>query len=248
MLAPAAGITFQNGIVFCVQRTTAALLQPQGGPITVTNSVLGGITAGFFQSFILSPVELVRLRMQLQGIGKWEVFFEYNGHRCSPGAHEHYNSSWECFNKIWKSEGIRGIYRGLLSTLVRDTVGFAIYFGMFDYMCQYQAKRLGITVDEVGPATLIFAGGISGILSWVPVYPVDVIKTRIQADGIDGVTKYSGAMDCYRKTRRVYGIGTFFKGIAPAIVRAFPTNAATLTTFVMVERCMRRHNVGMSFF
>ena len=239
--APAVGIIFQNGILFGIQRSTMSLLQPEGGPIKITNSVLGGVAAGFFQSFILSPVELVKLRMQMQGIGKWEVFFEFDGHHSSPGAHKHYNNLWDCCSKVYRTEKLRGIYRGCGITILRDVVGFAVYFGLFDYLCQHQAKRKGISIDELSIFNLVMIGGTSGLLSWIPNYPMDVIKTRIQADGVQGKNKYSGIIDCCRKAYHNDGVATFFKGMNPTLIRAFPTNAAIFSTFVIVERWIRNH-------
>lgn len=218
-----------------------SLLQPEGGTINITNSVLGGIAAGFFQSFILSPVELVKLRMQMQGIGKWEVLFEYEGHHSSPGAHKHYNNLWDCCTKVYRTEKLRGIYRGFAVTVLRDVLGFAVYFGLFDYLCQYQAKRKGIFIDELSLFDLIMIGGTSGVLSWIPNYPVDVIKTRIQADGVEGKNKYCGIIDCCKKAYHIDGMATFFKGINSTLIRAFPTNAAIFTTFVIAERWIRKH-------
>ena len=232
---------FQNGIVFGIQRSTMYLLQPEGGPVKIRNSILGGITAGFFQSFILSPVELVKLRMQMQGIGKWEVFIECNGHHSSPGAHRHYNNLLDCCTKVYRTEKLRGIYRGFGTTVLRDVMGFAIYFGLFDYLCQYQARRKGISIDELSILNLIMIGGTSGLLSWIPNYPLDVIKTRIQADGMEGNSKYSGIIDCCKKAYRNDGMATFFKGMNSTLIRAFPTNAAILSTFVIAERWIRKH-------
>ena len=216
------------------------LLQPEGGPIKITNSILGGITAGFFQSFILSPVELVKLRMQMQGIGRWEVFFEFDGHHSSPGAHKNYNNLWDCCTKVYKAEKLRGIYRGFVTTVLRDVIGFAVYFGLFDYLCQYQARRKGISIDELSIFNLIMIGGTSGLLSWVPNYPMDVIKTRIQADGVEGNSKYSGIIDCCKKAYRNDGMASFFKGMNSTLIRAFPTNAAIFSTFVIAERWIRK--------
>ena len=84
-------------------------------------------------------------------------------------------------------------------------------------------------------------GGTSGLLSLIPNYPKDVIKTRIQADGVEGKNKYSGIIDCCRKAYRNDGITTFFKGMNPTLIRAFPTNAAIFSTFVIVERWIRKH-------
>lgn len=54
-------------------------------------------------------------------------------------------------------------------------------------------------VEEDRPvetADMLLAGGLSGVVSWAFTYPLDVIKTRLQADG----AKYSGVVDCLKRS------------------------------------------------
>ena len=54
-------------------------------------------------------------------------------------------------------------------------------------------------MDDVGPVTFL-AGGVSGIVIWVVFYPIDVVKSRIQVDGMVGEVKYKGMVDCFKKS------------------------------------------------
>jgi solute carrier family 25 carnitine/acylcarnitine transporter 20/29 len=58
-------------------------------------------------------------------------------------------------------------YRGLELTILRDAIGFSIYFGTYNYL---QSKYNNPLVN----------GGITGVLSWIYSYPIDVIKTKHQ--------------------------------------------------------------------
>lgn len=49
-----------------------------------------------------------------------------------------------------------------------------------------------------GILRMLLAGGLAGIASWVLTYPVDVVKSRMQADKFENL-KYNGIMDCIRK-------------------------------------------------
>ncbi|KAK0169171.1 hypothetical protein PV327_011734 [Microctonus hyperodae] len=73
---------------------------------------------------------------------------------------------------------------------------------------------------------MLMAGGLSGIVSWVFTYPIDVIKSRLQADKN---SRYVGAIDCLKKSLNEEGVRCLFKGLNSTILRAFPTNAATFT-------------------
>jgi hypothetical protein len=83
---------------------------------------------------------------------------------------------------------------------------------------------------------MLLAGGFSGTLSWVLTYPIDVVKSRLQIDGMDGVNRYSGFMDCLKKSIQAEGYGVMTRGLTSTILRAFPTNAATFTVVTWVIR------------
>jgi len=42
------------------------------------------------------------------------------------------------------------------------------------------------TVDDLGWKELLLAGGLSGIAGWVCIYPIDVVKTKMQAESPGG--------------------------------------------------------------
>jgi hypothetical protein len=55
---------------------------------------------------------------------------------------------------------------------------------------------------------------------------VDVVKSRLQVVSTEGGPRYKGTWDCVVQSYRNEGIGTFYRGIAPAMFRAAPVNAA----------------------
>jgi len=80
---------------------------------------------------------------------------------------------------------------------------------------------------------VLMAGGFAGVCSWILTYPVDIVKSKQQAD-ISG--EFSSAFDCIRKTQSREGVRGFYRGISTTLVRAFPVNAAT---FGAVEASMQ---------
>ena len=88
---------------------------------------------------------------------------------------------------------------------------------------------------EDNTAIVFASGGLAGIISWVFTYPQDVIKSRIQADSFGKKAKYSGSINCIRQSLKNEGAQVLVRGIGSTVVRAFPTNAATMgmATYVM---------------
>ncbi|KAJ3047578.1 hypothetical protein HK097_011411 [Rhizophlyctis rosea] len=80
---------------------------------------------------------------------------------------------------------------------------------------------------QLGAAQLILAGGLAGIAAWLPCYPQDLIKSRIQSD-----PRKISTWDMIKEIRGKSPSGrVLFKGLGPTMLRAFPANAATFLAY-----------------
>lgn len=223
MSSPMVGLAAINAIVFGVYGN---IMKASSSPKSLQSQFLAGSTAGLIQSFVTSPMELAKTRMQLQGQDARlsnAPFWQRN--RIS------YKNPLDCLIKAFKSEGFRGVYRGLGSTILRDAPGFGVYFSGYEYLMQLVSDPK----STPSTMTLLSVGGLAGVISWVVIYPVDVIKSRLQADGMDGnEKKYKNFWDCIKKSYKMEGLPVFTKGLNSTIIRAFPTNAATFTVVTWV--------------
>ncbi|KAL0967665.1 hypothetical protein UPYG_G00255210 [Umbra pygmaea] len=213
--SPMMGLTFINAIVFGVQGNAMRYL----GQDTPMNQFLAGAAAGAIQCVICCPMELAKTRMQMQGTGE------------KKSKRKLYKNSLDCLVRIYKREGLLGVNRGMVTTLIRETPGFGVYFLSYDVL----TRSIGCEPnDPFMIPKLLFAGGMSGIVSWLSTYPVDVIKSRLQADGVGGVYQYSSIADCVRQSVRREGLRVFTRGLTSTLLRAFPVNAATFATVTLV--------------
>ena len=81
--------------------------------------------------------------------------------------------------------------------------------------------------SELGAAAPLIFGALTGMASWRPVYPVDVVKTLVQAsDGSDSDHDVS-ALDVTRKLYQERGLGAFFDGLTPKMLRAAVNHSVT---------------------
>ncbi|MCJ1351831.1 MAG: hypothetical protein MMC33_001815 [Icmadophila ericetorum] len=67
------------------------------------------------------------------------------------------------------------------------------------------------------------SGGIAGIVCWASIFPLDILKTRVQTQEKD--MEGEGAWDIAKQAYRRGGVGVFFDGIAVCLVRGFIVNA-----------------------
>ncbi|KAK4047083.1 carnitine transporter [Microbotryomycetes sp. JL201] len=196
-------------------------LTPQRTDKTLSNAELA--FAGFFSAvpttLVAAPVERVKVLLQMQGQGGKQL----------------YNGPLDAVSKLYKEGGLRSIYRGTGATLARDGPGSAAYF------LAYEAIKKSLTPQGQDPSQLslsavVVAGGFAGVTMWTFAIPPDVIKSRLQ--GAPNGT-YKGFLDCAAQTVRNDGVKALFKGFGPAMLRAFPANAAT---FLGVELSIKFMN------
>ena len=141
-----------------------------------------------------------------------------------------------------RTEGLRGIFRGLGTTICREVPGCGTYFFAYEFMTRSSGEN-SESGSPVSTVHMLLAGGFSGSLSWVLTYPIDVVKTRLQVDGNSGAYRYSGFIDCLKKSIETDGYSVMTRGLTSTILRAFPTNAATFTVVTWVIRWANANQV-----
>jgi solute carrier family 25 carnitine/acylcarnitine transporter 20/29 len=66
-------------------------------------------------------------------------------------------------------------------TLLRNSAGSMCYFTSYNLLRQ-QLTKLNNN-QETSPIILV-SGGVAGMVYWLSIYPVDVVKTRLQTDSL----------------------------------------------------------------
>jgi solute carrier family 25 carnitine/acylcarnitine transporter 20/29 len=161
-------------------------------------------------TLVMAPGERIKCLLQIQA------------QAIARGEPKQYDGMGDCAKKLYRTGGLSSVFRGWEATLLRDVPGSIGYFGGFE------AIKRGLTPAGQDPSELnafrtFVAGGFAGIFNWTIAIPADVIKSRIQT-APEGT--YKGIVDCYQHLMKEEGAAALFKGIGPALARAFPANAA----------------------
>ena len=225
--APVLGVSAQNALMFGIQRKLLKY---------VTKDRVGhfysGCIVGAIQSIIYSPIDFAKIQLQVQGIGE----------KIKSKKERYFKGPIDVLRTFYKTDGLRaGFYRGFSMTLIRDCPGYGIYFYSYVYFCDMLTPKHHIDRHTIGPMQLLMAGGLCGMLSWGIIYPLDVIKTRIQVDGFMPHGKYKNHIHCLTHCYHNEGLTVFTRGLGTTILRAFPVNAATLCTITLVERLLNSY-------
>ncbi|XP_077996374.1 solute carrier family 25 member 45-like [Glandiceps talaboti] len=228
---PLATIALQNAVTFGVYGNVLRHLSEWKGRDWNQNPenidiYIAGCAGGVVQLSIACPIELVKIRLQMQTHGR--------GNPIPGQTMPIYRGPIHCIATIFKNEGIRGCYRGLTVLTLRDVPSFGIYFLAYDVFC----RKLTFE-GQNHPSTwaLLLAGGAAGSISWGIINPLDVIKSRLQGDGVKS-SKYHNLWHCVVDSYKTGGIKVFFTGMSINCVRGFPVNAATFAVYSLILRVL----------
>jgi len=187
--------------------------------------VFAGSVAGIANSVVSGPVEHIRIRLQIQQ------------------AHNKiYSGPGDAVKKIVSAHGIAGLYKGQVATLYREAIGYGAYFWAYEKLMQRELKKHGIRRDQVSPVKAVIFGAGAGYALWACIYPIDMIKSRMQTDGFtvaDG-RKYKSTLDCIRTVWRTEGIAAFTRGLTPTLIRSPFANGATFLGYELASRALER--------
>ncbi|XP_024397817.1 S-adenosylmethionine carrier 1, chloroplastic/mitochondrial isoform X1 [Physcomitrium patens] len=176
------------GVYEPVKRKLLSVLPDQFSSIA---HLTAGVCGGGISSLIRVPTEVVKQRMQ-------------TGQFVSPQS---------AVRQIVAKEGIRGLYAGFRSFLLRDLPFDAFQFCIYEQLKISYAKRVRRELNDTETA---FIGAIAGAMTGAVTTPLDVIKTRLMIQGPN--QQYKGIQDCVVKIIRDEGAGTLFQGLGPRIL------------------------------
>ncbi|OEU23120.1 mitochondrial carrier, partial [Fragilariopsis cylindrus CCMP1102] len=172
----------------------------------LTEIVSGGC-AGACQLLVTNPLEIVKIRMQMQGLGL---------HRMS-------------FSQIVADLGASGLYKGAAACLMRDIPFGAIYFPAYAACMDYLVNRDGSTGASSG--NILMSGTLAAIPASLLTNPMDLVKTRLQVANRPGEEIYTGIGDCIRKVYQNEGPAAFLQGSIPRVCRIAPQFGISLFAY-----------------
>ena len=133
---------------------------------------------------------------------------------------------------IFKQHGLKGLYRGITATALRDS-GYGAYFAAYEATLLYfptsssegahdhsdLTSEADTSLATHSWSTLLLAGGLAGIAGWVVTFPFDVVKTRVQGTFATKENPYRSTLSTIVWSYRQEGLGVFFRGLMPTIIR-----------------------------
>jgi len=221
IVPPLSTVALSNSITFAVYGKVKTLL-----PSHLNEAIRGGISgsiAGVFACLIVTPRDLIKSNLQVTPC----PYMTGTNTSSFPSIH--------IISKIFKEDGLFGMYRGSVVSIVRDIPGNAVYFSVYESLKKFFTPK----GEKLPPIYyLILSGGSAGIAYWSAIYPIDTIRTRIQIQRpVNG--RYQGIIECTKKLYYEKGIRGFYRGYFLCILRSFPISAVNFSIYEMTLHFLR---------
>ncbi|EGO18664.1 hypothetical protein SERLADRAFT_418850 [Serpula lacrymans var. lacrymans S7.9] len=206
----------------------------------ITGGIAGALS-GSLISFGSAPFELVKVRRQLEytiAASKGIQLVK------APGT-------YDAVRDIFRNNGIKGLYIGFRLHFLRDMSGTALYFFEYDAMRHLLGRRpsgeQGSTPPWLPiPVSLIpfVCGSLAGVTSWALIYPLDVVKTKVQQRALAG-NPPRGVLETFLRLVRgpdprdpkpmLAGVARIYRGLGVSALRSITTHGLLWTLFDMTS-------------
>uniref|UniRef100_A0A131XWN4 Solute carrier family 25 member 32 n=1 Tax=Ixodes ricinus TaxID=34613 RepID=A0A131XWN4_IXORI len=184
--------------------------------------MLAAAEAGVVTLLMTNPIWVVKTRMCLQ----------YSTVKLPDSLR--YTSMMDALSKIYRHEGVRGLYRGFVPGV------FGVSHGALQFMAYEEMKKFYVqfykdnALKQLGTLEYLVFAALSKLFATTMTYPYQVLRARLQ----DQHNRYSGVGDCIVRTWRFEGYKGFYKGLVPNILRVTPATAITFVVYENVSKLL----------
>ncbi|GMM31555.1 Ort1 protein [Martiniozyma asiatica (nom. inval.)] len=186
--------------------------------LKVSEKLLCGGFSGICTSFILTPIELVKCKFQVENLKNMN-----NPNFVS-------KSIPQIMKDIYNAKGIQGLWRGHLTTMIRECGGSMAWFGNYEFVISWFAN--GKKNYEPKVHELMLAGAMAGIGYHCTLFPADTVKSILQTNDKGGLT----LMKIVNHIWRTKGFWGFYSGIGVTLAKSIPTSAVMFVCYEKLKK------------
>lgn len=236
--APLVGAAAENSCLFLFESIGREGIYKLGWAarnqeLSLSTLWLTGAFAGALTSFVLTPIELVKCKIQVPTV--------------ADGATTATLRPIPVMREIFRHDGIKGFWHGQLATLIREAGGCSAWFGAKETVTKafYRLKTRSVTTqaekDAIMSRPLPFwqqaiAGASAGVSYNFLFFPADTIKSRMQTRPVGGLlgkqTFWSEATALWRQ----HGVTGLYRGCGITCLRAAPSSAFIFMVYDGLKR------------
>ena len=238
--APLVGAALETSSLFFWERVGREILfksqvYDREKPLPLSALWMTGAISGAFTSLVLTPVELVKCKIQVPA-------------PTTPGVVPIAPKPLAVIKEVFRHQGLRGFWHGQLGTLIRETGGCAAWFGSKETItllfrrlnsptspATHKPQNLPTTGSpELAPLPLYqqaIAGASAGMSYNFLFFPADTIKSRMQTVAVDSKVAKVRFWEEGRAIWRQYGLRGLYRGCGITVLRSAPSSAFIFIIF-----------------
>lgn len=191
---------------------------------------LSALTAGAISTSLTNPIWVVKTRLMLQ------THVNKNTTR--------YKGTLDAFQKIYRTEGVKAFYSGLLPSLL-GLFHVAIHFPVYEKLKVWlHCTQLSTNKHEhsIDLGRLIAASCASKMVASMLTYPHEILRTRMQIKNSPISHQHHNLLRLVQYTYATEGLRGFYSGFTTNLVRTVPASAITLVSFEYFRKYLKRAN------
>lgn len=177
-----------------------------------------GVVATTASDAVFTPMDVVKQRLQLQR---------------SP-----YGGVRDCVVRMVREEGIRAFYASYKTTVVMNAPFTAVHFSTYEAVKKLLTEVSLEGASEEGILVHLAAGGAAGALASAVTTPLDVVKTRLQCQGVCGADSFStdSIWMALKQIVAKEGPRALLQGLKPRVLFHTPAAAICWSTYEAMKK------------
>eukprot|EP00884_Botryococcus_braunii_P016663 jgi/Botrbrau1/3680/Bobra.0008s0009.2 len=201
--AVAAGAGPAHALYFAVYESAKERLGATAEGHHPVAAAAAGAAATLTSDALMTPCDVIKQRLQV--------------------ARSPYKGIWDCIHKTWRKDGIGAFFRSYRTTVLMNVPYTAVNVPVYEST----KKLLGKAGEEEGLLAQLTAGSMAGASAALLTNPLDVVKTRLQLEGVNSATRYgtTAVVPILRSIVREEGQGALWWGVRARVLFHAPAAA-----------------------
>lgn len=181
----------------------------QGALLSICKSLAAGGIAGGVSRTAVAPLERLKILLQVQ-----------NPHSIK------YCGTLQGLKYIWRTEGLRGLFKGNGTNCARIVPNSAVKFISYEEASKgilwLYRHQTGKEDAELTPILRLGAGACAGIIAMSATYPMDLVRGRLTVQTEASPRQYRGIFHALTTVFREEGPRALYKGWLPSVIGVIP--------------------------
>ncbi|CAH8611757.1 unnamed protein product [Schistosoma haematobium] len=186
-----------------------------------TKNLIAGSLSGFTVRFLTQPLDVIKIRFQLQV------------EDIKPSGKSYYTGLLQAFIRIYKEEGVYGLWKGHVPAQFLSITFCGAQFGSFYAIENLLTNQINLSSSS-GWVHDVIAGSVTGLIASTLSEPLDVMRTRLIAQGKNQV--YSGFLCGMRHLIHEEGLFGLWRGLGPCLISVVPQTTVYFTVYEQLKR------------